>query len=432
MLTALLTGASATPAFAEEMTKEVVIDNKSNQEVNASDTTGSLEGNKVTVTKDGTASSVSGAWTDGNGTVKNNQVIIDGGTVRGNVTGGHSEEGGATDNTVTLAGGTINGNVYGGYSTDGAATGNTITLQVGADGKTTAFDTVSILYGGGKDSGNTTDDVVSGNTLTIDGVKGITLANIENFSNYNFYLPAGLTTNDVILHLTTTQTTDLSNSNLSFKVNSAQNLHKGDTFTLIQKDSDSLNSGKNECSEVSGPIGVAASFRSIVQKTGNNLVLSITDVAPTADAKSMVETRATQGVAVNMGSDYLAGTTMAQVANASFGSDGFASFGGSSASAMRYETGSYVDAKGVAFNAGIVKKTPNRYGTLSWGPFFETGHSSYDSYLDDGTHGSGSASYTGGGLLARQELAGGLYLEGSLRYGRTKADYSGLTSYDTS
>ena len=50
------------------------------------------------------------------------------------------------------------------------------------------------------------------------------------------------------------------------------------------------------------------------------------------------------------------------------------------------------------------------------------------------THGSGSTSYTGGGILARQEFASGLYVEGSLRTGKTKADYSSSdlgTSYST-
>lgn len=96
-----------------------------------------------------------------------------------------------------------------------------------------------------------------------------------------------------------------------------------------------------------------------------------------------------------------------------------------------------MDLNGVAFNAGIAKKNVNRHGAFTWGPFFETGSANYDSYLDDGTHGSGDTHYTGGGLLARQEYTNGSYVEGSLRYGRTKADYSGKlllgqTSYSTS
>ena len=99
------------------------------------------------------------------------------------------------------------------------------------------------------------------------------------------------------------------------------------------------------------------------------------------------------------------------------------SSGGSGGSAhMRYKTGSHVDARGTAFNAGIAKKNANKSGTFTWGPFFETGHGNYDSYLDNGTHGSGSTSYTGGGVFARQEFASGCYVEGALRLGKTKAE----------
>ena len=99
------------------------------------------------------------------------------------------------------------------------------------------------------------------------------------------------------------------------------------------------------------------------------------------------------------------------------------SSGGSGGSAhMRYKTGSHVDARGTAFNAGIAKKNANKSGTFTWGPFFETGHGNYDSYLDNGTHGSGSTSYTGGGIFARQDFASGCYVEGALRLGKTKAE----------
>ena len=126
---------------------------------------------------------------------------------------------------------------------------------------------------------------------------------------------------------------------------------------------------------------------------------------------------------------------MPQIAGLAYGADGFGAFGGSSGSAhMRYKTGSHVDARGTAFNAGIAKKNANKSGAFTWGPFFETGHGNYDSYLDNGTHGSGSTSYTGGGVFARQEFASGCYVEGALRLGKTKADYSSSdlgTSYST-
>ena len=75
--------------------------------------------------------------------------------------------------------------------------------------------------------------------------------------------------------------------------------------------------------------------------------------------------------------------------------------------------------------------------TLMYGPFVEYGRSSYDSYLDDGTHGSGKVSYIGGGVMAKLTQESGSYIEGSLCAGRLSRDYTGSgdaadLSYDDS
>ena len=57
-----------------------------------------------------------------------NNVIIKGGTVNGNVYGGYSDSSDATGNSVTITGGTVNGSVVGGYA-NSDATGNTVTLS---------------------------------------------------------------------------------------------------------------------------------------------------------------------------------------------------------------------------------------------------------------------------------------------------------------
>ena len=55
--------------------------------------------------------------------------------------------------------------------------------------------------------------------------------------------------------------------------------------------------------------------------------------------------------------------------------------------------------------------------------------------LDDGTKGFGDTSYTGAGFFVRQDQNSGLWLEGSVRGGRTSSDYRGTigtkdTTYD--
>ena len=57
--------------------------------------------------------------------------------------------------------------------------------------------------------------------------------------------------------------------------------------------------------------------------------------------------------------------------------------------------------------------------------------------MDDGTHGDGKMSYIGGGVMTKMTQKSGTYVEGSLRAGRVKSDYTGrddatAMSYDNS
>ncbi|HBT79575.1 MAG TPA: hypothetical protein DEA67_05660 [Selenomonas sp.] len=496
----------------------------------ASSVTGNANTNTLTLSGGTVNNSVIGG-SSVSGNANGNTLTLSGSTVvEGSVTGGSTASGAANANTLTLSGGTYNDKVYGGYGAPSASRNKIIisggniesdlyggyvstadkseqsadtqapkrlmrrmSLMRAATTTSSAVDTVAndneiILTKGAAQAKFSENAYVkayggavtshSGNTLTVDGEKNITLPNVSGFDNYNFYLPAGTTDKDTILHLTDTANTDMTGSKVYIKANGALNLLKGNTVNLIQKDGGTLltsgltasgeydddtsstdassasasalstsglsvsalaaSSTADAATEVSGQIGVTAGIKGTLQNTGKDLVLTITEAGPSADAKSIVETRGAQSAAVNMGSDFLVNTMMAQIQHASFGDDGFAAFGGSSGSSnMRYKTGSYVDMNGYALNVGIAKKNPNRHGAFTWGPFFETGSGNYDSYLDDGTHGSGDTHYTGGGLLARQDYTDGRYVEGSLRYGRTEADYSGklalgATSYNTS
>ena len=176
------------------------------------------------------------------------------------------------------------------------------------------------------------------------------------------------------------------------------------------------------------------------------------------NTKSMVETRAASTTMLNAGADMLAGQGFQQAANAvalaaaetanaantadSANSDGtgdngdrkeilrnyrvgftpYAALGGSS---LRAESGSHVDTKSWGLNVGFAREIKNKQGKLLFGPLVEYGRGSYDSYLDNGTHGKGNSSYWGVGLMARQVNHNGLYYEGSLRVGRVRSDYRG-------
>jgi len=445
-------------------------------------------GNEVTVGAGETAdkSAIAAlAKSDTDATELTGNTLNVNGKVTGRAVGANSVKGNATANNVTIgAGATVNGFVAGGMTQDGTANNNTVTINGGTVKGTIYGSNLGVLTS-------------SDNTMNIYG-KDNTAGNIANFNNYNFYLPAGTSNGDIILHLTDKADTDMTNSKVTVRANGALNLYNNESVYLIKKEGgELLNTGMTQ--DVDFKVGVTATITGTVEKKDNNLVLNIagperpsssggsgggyfppstpsstektetTDssddsdsssgsggssgsgssgssrssrsssksgntsnaenangassssdssrssssssartprVTINPDTKSAVETRAAQSNVVNMGSDYFVDTTLPQIAGLAYGADGFGAFGGSSGSAhMRYKTGSHVDARGTAFNAGIAKKNANKSGTFTWGPFFETGHGDYDSYLDNGTHGSGSTSYTGGGVFARQAFA---------------------------
>ena len=92
---------------------------------------------------------------------------------------------------------------------------------------------------------------------------------------------------------------------------------------------------------------------------------------------------------------------------------------------MRVESGSHVDSKGWNIGVGWAREDAAKGGTKRlFSPFVEYGRGTYDSYLDNGAHGSGKLSYFGLGVLGKLTQQDGLWLEASARAGRAKSDYS--------
>ena len=156
-----------------------------------------------------------------------------------------------------------------------------------------------------------------------------------------------------------------------------------------------------------------------------------------ADAKSPVETQSATLTMLNLGHDLL---TTAGYENAALAVDGEVEgsvnpFITMSANNQKLDTGSHVDLKAWNMNLGFAKKINNNSGKLLIAPVIEYGRGSYDSYLDNGTHGDGDAHFWGAGLMAKQLNDDGLYYEGSLRAGRVSTDYqsavAGGIKYDS-
>ena len=250
----------------------------------------------------------------------------------------------------------------------------------------------------------------------------------------------------------------------------AKTLKREDVFSLMKvAEGGTLTTDEKIKGEVTGTQGVSLDYKFRVQKKGSDELIAAVESVKMKDAtKSLAETRTTatdvlgggmtmladagvsaavqaaasananaQVEAAPMATNKAPSAKAASAANVQSGAyTAWAVQGGSS---MRIHSGSYVDTHGYTLNVGFARKQEGKDSTLTFGPFVEYGRASYDSYLEDavGTHGSGKVSYIGAGVLARQDLKSGLYLEGSVRGGRIKSDYEGnisgtSTSYDIS
>ena len=415
----------------------------------------------------------------------NNTVNVCG-TVTGSIIVGSADALGGTaiaaKNTVNIYG-TVTGDVVAGMCSE-SWTANTVTLSdnsvnfcAGSVGGT--------LYGWLIGQGHTPTTLnTSGKTLNVRGTN-LSAQDIKAFQNIYFYLPSTVTNGSTLLTLTTTGTTDLSGVTLGAAVASGAgpSLAVGDTVNLLTT-SGTLTTDTTLTNTISGMQGISTMYEmSIANVSSKSLVATVTRAALAPQTKSLVETQLGTLSLLTGGMDMLAGPGLANAASAvaanvnasaggqpergsgtetaaagTAGSSGmdttagaasgkspeqpeaggasrgqrtnaaaaartmtpFAAMGGS---ALRQHSGSYVDVRGVNLSLGFAKEVRNAQGTLLFGPILEYGKGSYTSHLDDGTRGDGNTHYYGGGIFARETQANGFYYEGSLRAGRTTADY---------
>lgn len=370
------------------------------------------------------------------GSADGNIVNINGGTFSNDnrIYGGQSNLGSASGNQVNISNGIFNPGmyIYGGYSGDvSGGNNNVVTISGGT------FRTGINLYGG--------TDAGTNNTLNLK-MKDLSLDGVWGFQNLNFYIPNTAQANDTML--TVQQPMYLSGATIKAGVQDGSTLKTGDTITLIK---------------VIDAMGIDG-YETIKTGTltdpgylnyGLDIKATATDVKATigsasglsADSKSLAETRAGGIAILNDGATLMAGTSLINAKAAAHAANlsaqggegapapaGFTPFAAVGANNMRYETGSYVDSKGWGINVGMARELTYKKSVLTFAPVIEYGRSSYDSYLDSGTHGSGKQQFLGVGAVVRQDFAKGAYVEGSLRAGRMKGDYNSgdlNASYDT-
>ena len=440
---------------------------------------GVVTGNRL-VLADGTVGKAYGGRSAA-GVVTDNRLVLAGGTV-GKAYGGFVEsQGKATKNVVDVLADTHAAEIYGGHAANGEASGNSVNIV--------ATNLHADVYGG---AGAVTDDNIvhlfgtkldgtvaggtaangRGNILAIHAA-GTEIKDFTGIQNLRFYLPESVTPSTApMLTLTdVTNNKDIRGLGVSLDISgAAKHLQKDEAFRLLKTAAGgSLTTDEKIKSEIMGRQGVSLAYKFSVQKNGaDELVARVESVGMSEATKSLVETRAAAmdvlGSGLNLLADsglvaavdaaaanvntrtYIAPVDTARIAPdakaaaaANMQSGAYTTWAAQGGGAMRIHSGSYVDTHGYALNVGFARKQEAKDGTLTFGPFVEYGRTSYDSHLEDayGTRGDGKVNYLGLGVLAKKDLKSGAYLEGSLRAGRVKSDYTGdiagaVTSYDIS
>ena len=438
-------------------------------------TAGGAENNELTVNVTaagaGTINNAYGGYTKGAGAVKGNQLTFSQGAALGDLIGGYADSAAhaaeVTGNTVTVTGGSVGGLVYGGRSDGtGKVERNTVTLRkvtVGGDvvggysDTTPAADTAvtngntvnlygttvnATVFGGAvKNSANVKVGNGKDNTLAIHAA-GTKIADFAGVQNLRFYVPEERTAADTTPMLTLTANADKDIRGLSIGVGIAGEhsvLAKGDTISLLKiAAGNTLTADADLRNDVTGMQGVSMRYRFGLEKQGNDeLIATVRDTELNPQTKSLVETRVAAAALINGGADLLAESGMnaaisaGNTADQGMGAQAAANdhtyhlWAAQSGSALRLNSGSHIDAKGWNLNLGFARQKAAERSIITYGPFVEYGHGSYDSYLDDGTHGDGASSYIGAGIMAKSVTENGSYVEGSVRVGRTKSDYTG-------
>ena len=378
--------------------------------------------NTVTVT--GGNMTVYGGWTNVGKAVSNTvNVTAD---AQGTLVSGYSASGEASNNVVDVRNAAFTGNITGGQGT--AANYNVIRLRnasvtgtiTGGLAPNAKDNTLEVSYGTGTPS-------------SVNDFRGIQRLHFDMEN-------APVRNTNPLLKLTAVVGGDKNLTGMKFAVarsGATQKLEKGDTFTLMENTTapeKKITVGSGVTAE--GRDGVSRNYEfDITTDAAGKLIATVTKAGMGEQSKSIVETRAGASAFLNDGADFTAGPGMdaakkearaaAQSGNAPYGI--WAGMGGGS---LRHETGSYVDMKGWNLGVGWARENAVQAGTLTFGPFIEYGRGSYDSYLDDGTHGSGKTGFLGAGVMAKIETDSH-WVDGSLRVGRTKSDYMGLSTYDT-
>ncbi|WP_315451928.1 hypothetical protein [uncultured Selenomonas sp.] len=380
------------------------------------------DGNRVAISGGDISRTVIGGFS-GTGSANNNSVAITGGSVHGNVYGGYSINGSAEGNVVTLDGVHTQGDVYGGYAA--RASKNTINLKNGAE-------VDGVIFGGFSD-GNRENN----NLLAIHGVGTAKAEKLFYVQHLDFYLdPMASPASPTRLQLRTRRQS-LSGVSVGVGVEGhALVLRPGDTVSLLRVAPGGTLDIAGMERETETMQGVSLSYAFDVWRRGNEeLVATLRASTVNPRTRSLVETRTATNELINRGADLLASVGMGAADDDRERRRQYGIWAVMQKSSMRTRTDSDIDLRASNMAVGASRIFARKGGELLFSPFVEYATGKYDSYMGDGTHGSGDLSYLGTGVLARMDRTNGAWMEAVLHGGSTKANYRGqvhtsrLTTY---
>ena len=368
--------------------------------------------------------------------VTDNHVLITGtATVTGNIVGADTYANDANNNSITIDGNaTVNlptsQSIVGGYTYLGNANGNTITINGGTitgsamtnsisptaiiggaafnDTKSANDNTINLnggtisgidLYGGSSMMENIEYNHSSNNTVNVAAANSFNFHKINFVQNLNFLVPSTIKNGDTMLSTENLTLHGDMTVNTTVNAQAASNFKAGDVVHLLAASTITNNGYSINLANTSFALPrVSRDLLGTVAQNGNDIDLTVAYASDSlnSDTKSFAETALTSAALINDGANRLADTVGATAASALHDQNSQAAvFASTGYGDLRYNTGSHIDSNAWYGTLGVASEMKNSHGTFLYAPFLEYGHTNYDSYLNDGLHGSGDAKYFG-------------------------------------
>lgn len=371
-----------------------------------------LLGNAVVVNNGVINGDVAGAAAGNvNSIVQDNIVIVNGGEINGEVSGGQGKNI-VKDNSIVINGGKITGTIIAGYaygSGSGDVTGNSIIIDGVAD-----LSQARLIGGRSTGSGK-----VDGNILRTH-VKTEALS-VEGFSGYYFSIDDKVNNNDTMLKITdTTQVSNLDNATVDIKIVGGKKFNNGDRLVLISSEG-----GLSTIDTVLGKGQIATNFARLINYgisvDGNDVVVDFGASSINPATRSLLGSRLAALNTLNHGAD-LAIYSLNEAILEPEAEKQYTMFANMDYGRETIKSDSDLSASSTSFVLGAHRKFNHKNSNLVFGGFIEGGRGSYNN-SDNAIYSSGKNSYYGLGAIARNTMNNGLYLEGSLRFGRVSNDY---------